>query len=120
MMVKRPRSSPQELIAQQVVRRVIASLPPELRRESDRCIIELCGRDEDGDLLGVFEGNTRADPEPQSAMELPRIQLFLDNLWDFTDGDVSEFRDEVKTTLLHELGHYLGLDEDEVEVLGLA
>lgn len=29
------------------------------------------------------------------------------------------FREEVATTLLHELGHYLGLDEDEVETLGL-
>ena len=43
-----------------------------------------------------------------------------DLIWDFTDGDVSEFREEVKVTLLHELGHYLGLDEDEVEELGLA
>ena len=119
-MLKRPRSSPQELVAQQVVRRVLTSLPAALRREADRCIIELCGRDSDGDILGVFEGNTRADPEPQSAEELPRIQLFLDNLWQFTDGDVSEFREEVKTTLLHELGHYLGLDEEEVEALGLA
>lgn len=99
---------------------MIEALPPELRRESDRCIIELCGHDDEGDLLGVFEGNTRDDPEPQSAAELPRIQLFLDNLWDFTDGDVSEFREEVKKTLLHELGHYLGLDEEEVEMLGLA
>ena len=119
-MLKRPRSSPQELVAQQVVRRVMASLPPELRREAERCIIELCGRDDEADVLGIFEGNTRADPEPQSAEELPRIMLFLDNLWDFTDGDVSEFREEVKITLLHELGHYLGLDEDEVEELGLA
>ena len=30
------------------------------------------------------------------------------------------FREEVKSTLLHELGHYLGLDEDQVEDLGLA
>ena len=29
-------------------------------------------------------------------------------------------RDEVRITLLHELGHYLGLDEDQVTALGLA
>jgi predicted Zn-dependent protease with MMP-like domain len=34
-------------------------------------------------------------------------------------GDEGYFRDEVRTTFLHELGHYLGLDEDELAVRGL-
>ena len=52
--------------------------------------------------------------------DFPRIRLFLDNLWDFSGEDMAAFREEVKTTLLHELGHYLGLDEDQVEALRLA
>ncbi len=71
----------------------------------------------EGDELGLFEGpsaDERADSD-----ELPRIRLFLANLWDWTEEEEHEFRDEVGTTFLHELGHYLGWDEDEVADRGL-
>ena len=121
-----PRASARELMARQVVAHALASLPNNLRTEAEQCCIELCERrtcgDEtlDDDLLGLFEGNARSDPPPQEPAELPRIRLFLDNLWDYAEGDVQLYRDEVRTTLLHELGHFLGLDEDGVEALGLA
>lgn len=70
-----------------------------------------------GDELGVFEGPSameEADPA-----EMPRIRLFLANLWEWVDADEQDFRDEVGTTFLHELGHYLGWDEDEVAERGL-
>ena len=71
----------------------------------------------EGDELGLFEGPT-ADERAESE-ELPRIRLFLANLWDWTEEEEHEFRDEVGTTFLHELGHYLGWDEDEVAERGL-
>jgi predicted Zn-dependent protease with MMP-like domain len=43
-----------------------------------------------------------------------RITLFLDNIWDEAQADVQTFRDEVRATVLHELGHFLGLTEDEL------
>jgi predicted Zn-dependent protease with MMP-like domain len=49
----------------------------------------------------------------------PQIILFLENVWDFAEGDEVIFREEVRTTFLHELGHYLGLDEDELTERGL-
>ncbi len=70
-----------------------------------------------GDELGLFEGPA-ADDEADST-ELPRIRLFLANLWDWVEGDEQDYRDEVGTTFLHELGHYLGWDEDEVNERGL-
>lgn len=115
-------------IAAQVTREVLHKLPDKLRDEAKACVIEFdivseCRADEpdlDEDLLGLFEGNSRLDPTPESPHELPRIRLFLDNLWDHADGDVTAFREELRITLLHELGHYLGLDEDQVAALGLA
>jgi predicted Zn-dependent protease with MMP-like domain len=70
-----------------------------------------------GDELGLFEGPP-ADEEAD-ASDMPRIRLFLMNLWEWTDRDEQDFRDEVGTTFLHELGHYLGWDEDEVSQRGL-
>ena len=45
--------------------------------------------------------------------------LYLESLWDFAEGDAEIFRDEVRITYLHELGHYLGWGEDEVAARGL-
>ncbi len=70
-----------------------------------------------GDELGVFEGPSAE--EEADASDMPRIRLFLMNLWEWTDRDEQDFRDEVGTTFLHELGHYLGWDEDEVSRRGL-
>ena len=69
------------------------------------------------DTLGLFVG-------PEFAQEgftpmPPQIILFLENLWDFAEFDEDVFREEVATTLLHELGHYLGLDEDGLTDRGL-
>lgn len=76
------------------------------------------GEDLEPDLLGLFIGVPFAD-EDAHGMLPPQIVLFLENLWDFSEGDEAIFREEVRTTYLHELGHYLGLDEDELEKRGL-
>ena len=71
----------------------------------------------EGDELGLFEGPSAMDEA--DAGEMPRIRLFLTNLWEWVGEDEQDFRDEVGTTFLHELGHYLGWDEDEVNLRGL-
>ena len=48
-----------------------------------------------------------------------QIILYLDNIWDEADSDEETFLEEVRTTFLHELGHYLGLDEDGLFDRGL-
>ena len=71
------------------------------------------------DTLGLFTGPAFGDEEHSASPLPPQIILFLDNLWDFAEGDEEIFGDEVHTTYLHELGHYLGLDEDELSERGL-
>ena len=115
-------------VATSVVKSALLALPQEIRDEAAECRIEFCEMDAlididedlDPDLLGLFEGNARCDPQPSVPDEMPRIRLFLDNLWDDCNGDLPTYRDEVRITFLHELGHYLGLDEDQVTELGLA
>ena len=69
------------------------------------------------DTLGLFTGPEFAD---EGAVPMPpQIILFLENLWDFAEGDEEIFSEEVHTTLLHELGHYLGLNEDDLTERGL-
>ena len=49
----------------------------------------------------------------------PQIILFLENIWELAEEDEAVYREEIRTTLLHELGHYLGLDEIDLEERGL-
>lgn len=71
----------------------------------------------EADTLGLFTGlefaYEGAEPAP------PQIILFLENLWEEAGGNESAFRNEVRITYLHELGHYLGLDEDDLFERGL-
>lgn len=71
------------------------------------------------DILGLFVGPSH-DAEPGATDSVPpQILLFLTNLWDYAEEDVEVYREEVRLTYLHELGHYLGWDESDLEARGL-
>jgi predicted Zn-dependent protease with MMP-like domain len=71
------------------------------------------------DILGLFTGNPHGSELSQDNPVPPQILLYLENLWDFAEDDVDVFREEVRLTYLHELGHYLGWDEDDLTARGL-
>ena len=70
----------------------------------------------ESDQLGLFEGSNATDP---ASPQMPRIVLWLGNLWDLAEAEEDAYREEVRVTFLHELGHYLGLDEDDLTERGL-
>lgn len=71
------------------------------------------------DILGLFTGSAHGTELSQDNLAPPQILLYLDNLWDFAEGDPDVYRAEVRLTYLHELGHFLGWDEDELTARGL-
>lgn len=70
----------------------------------------------ESDQLGLFEGADATDP---SSPQMPRIVLWLGNLWEMCDASEDSYREEVRITFLHEVGHYLGLDEGDLFQRGL-
>ncbi|MCB1126413.1 MAG: metallopeptidase family protein [Verrucomicrobiae bacterium] len=114
-------------IAESVVTRTVRALPAELRRHAETLPVcfepapnaETVADGIDPDTLGLFVGPEYGEAE-SALIDVPsQIILYLENLWDFSEGDEDLFRGEVRTTFLHELGHYLGLDEDDLERRGL-
>ena len=71
------------------------------------------------DILGLFTGSPYGTELSHDQPAPPEILLYLDNLWDLAEGDDTIFREEVRLTYVHELGHYLGWDEDELTARGL-
>ena len=68
----------------------------------------------EADILGLFTGSAHGTELSEDQPMPPQIIIFLENLWDFAEGDRAIFRDEVRITYLHELGHYFGWDEDDL------
>lgn len=68
----------------------------------------------DADTLGLFSGDTFAESASSAQPAPTQIILFMENIWEFAGHDSTAFREEIRRTYLHELGHYLGLDEDDL------
>jgi predicted Zn-dependent protease with MMP-like domain len=70
--------------------------------------------------LGLFMGVPRTEAlATEQRLDLDRILLFKKNLEKICH-DEEDLIDQIQITVRHEVGHYLGLDEDDLERLGLA
>jgi len=108
-------------VANEETARLIGRIPPQIRTKiQDIPIIfeknpspALVADGVDPDVMGLFVG----DDFPHELMDpMPtEIFLFLFNIWAEADAQMPVFRREVRKTLLHEWGHYLGLDENELD-----
>ena len=108
--------------------RVIGALPADLRAKAELVSVITADRpsrqqlDDTGgidDLLGLYEGISLPERHTEDSGTLPdRITLFRLNLADYC-ADMGELREEIRMTILHELGHYFGFDEDYLENRGL-
>jgi predicted Zn-dependent protease with MMP-like domain len=113
-------------IASDVVGGTQRRLPPEIRPLARGVAVHYEAKPADDvlkdgfepDILGLFTGDAYGGLAYDNPVP-PQILLYLENLWDFAEGDLDIFRAEVRTTYLHELGHYLGWDEDDLTARGL-
>jgi predicted Zn-dependent protease with MMP-like domain len=69
-------------------------------------------------LYGLYQGVPLPDRSSLDPPLLPdKISIFAEPLLrDFTDPE--ELHEEIRLTVLHEIAHYFGMDEEEVEDLG--
>jgi len=71
-------------------------------------------------ILGIYIGTPRTQAEITStAPEMTRVMLFKRNL-EKVCRDESELIEQIQITVRHEIGHHLGLSEEDMERLGLA
>ena len=79
-------------------------------------------RPDDGtlDLLGEYQGVALTERDRYGFGELPdRIVLFREPLLAICDT-LDELKDEIHVTLVHEIAHFYGIDDEELHRLGWA
>jgi predicted Zn-dependent protease with MMP-like domain len=93
------------------VRRALDSLPPQLAERLRNVALVVEDEDpDDPDLFGLF----REEPYLPATIAIYRRPL------EEAFADPDELEREIRITVLHELGHYFGLEEDELGDLGYA
>lgn len=105
----------EELVADE-----LDELPDEMVDGLDNVVFLVEERHESEDLLGIYEGVALTDRGQYGFGELPdRIIVFREAHLERCET-LEELRDEIHTTLVHEIAHFYGIDDDELHRLGWA
>ena len=101
------------------VRAALDSLPPNVARALENvAVVVEDEHPEDPDLFGLYEGTPLPDRGSWYSGRLPdRIAIYRIPLEESFE-DTGELEDEIRITVLHELAHYFGIEEDRLEELG--
>jgi predicted Zn-dependent protease with MMP-like domain len=97
-------------------------LPDDMVDGLENVVFVVEDRPEDGslDLLGIYEGVALTERDRYGFGEMPdRIVLFREPLLAVA-ADEEQLRDEIHVTLVHEIAHFYGIDDDRLHDLGWA
>jgi predicted Zn-dependent protease with MMP-like domain len=105
---------------EKVVVEELDELPDEMVDGLDNVVFVTEDRPADGslDLFGLYEGVALTERDRYGFGELPdRIVLYREPLLAACE-DLDELRDEIHITLVHEIAHYYGIDDEQLHELG--
>jgi predicted Zn-dependent protease with MMP-like domain len=104
---------------EQHVRRALESLPPDLRRAMSN--VEIVVEDEnpdDPDLFGLYLGIPLTERSDYAGVLPDKIAVYRIPLEDEFGDDPAVLEEEIRITVLHEIAHHFGIDEDRLTELG--
>jgi len=106
----------------EIVGRALDGLPSELRRAMSN--VEIVVEDEnpeDPDLFGLYTGIPLTERDSGYAGVLPdKIEIYRLPLEEEFGHDRVLLEDEIRITVVHELAHHFGIDDDRLDELGWA
>ncbi len=107
---------------EELVTTAMDDVPAELAALVDNCVV-LVEDDppaDDPDLLGVYDGTPLTERGDGYTMALPdRITIFRRPTLEMCESE-EEVVDEVRITVVHEIAHHFGIDDDRLHDLGYA
>ncbi|ULE34887.1 metallopeptidase family protein [Mycobacterium sp. IDR2000157661] len=94
-------------------------IPPKLARALNNVVVLVEARhDDEPGLLGLYEGIALTERDSSYAGTLPdTITIYREALLDVCDSE-EEVVEEVAITVIHEVGHHFGIDDERLHELG--
>ncbi len=114
---------------EQLVEEALGTIPPSFRDairnmaivvedEPAPELLEEMEIDPPDTLLGLYQGTPLPERTADYGNRLPDVvTLFQGPIEDEAEGDPEQIVYEIGDTLIHELGHYFGLSEEEIEAI---
>ena len=114
MPVRMPPKRFEELVSD-----ALDMIPPGLASAIDNVVVLVEDRHPDEpDLLGLYEGMPLTERDTMYAGALPdTITIYRESLLEICD-DEADVVEEVAITVIHEMAHHFGIDDDRLHELG--
>ena len=113
----------------ELVERALAELPPQFAEFLEEVPVEIrdrstaaqrrkAGVPRDGLLLGLYVGVPRTRRSVEHSGVMPDVIYIFQEDVELASENEEDLIQQVRVTVLHEIGHHFGLDEDELDALG--
>ncbi len=114
-----------------LIRRAIDALPEEFRQRMENVAVQVealpdkatcreMGLDSPYELFGLYRGTPLTERHVDAPFEWPDTITIYKKSIEAACDDADEAVEQIRQTVLHEIGHFFGLDEDDLEELGYA
>ncbi len=102
-----------------LVSEALDEIPPDLTARMDNVVIQVADRNPDeATLLGLYEGIALTERLDDYTGVLPdTIWIYRDAILEICDTP-DDVREEVRITVVHEIAHHFGIDDDRLHELG--
>jgi predicted Zn-dependent protease with MMP-like domain len=96
----------------------LSEVPLEVRDRPSAAQIASVGLGPRNLLLGLYQGRPRTQRSVEDSGRLPDvIYIFQDSIEQVCNSE-TDLVEQVRKTVLHEIGHHFGMDEDDLRELG--
>ncbi len=103
---------------ERLVGEALDSLPPELGEMMENVVVVVEDAHPDEDLLGLYEGVPLTERGDYGGMAMPdRVTVYRLPVCAICDSE-EELLDQITVTVVHEVAHHFGIDDDTLEELG--
>lgn len=113
----------------QLVEQALSGLPPEFAAALDEVPVEVLDKPtpdmrrklmlrQNDSLLGLYTGRALTERSVEDSGRLPDVIYIFQQPIESASNSERDLVEQVRVTVLHELGHHFGLDEDELDRLG--
>jgi predicted Zn-dependent protease with MMP-like domain len=96
----------------------LEEVPVEIRQRPTVKELRSLGLEDDELLLGLYQGRPRTQRSVEDSGRLPDVIYIFQEDVELVSNNERELVNQVRITLLHEIGHHFGMDEPDLDALG--